>query len=189
MLRTLLVGLSAVMSIHCSGSDGDTKGDSSTGAASSTTAVTTGATTGVTTGATTSATTDATTTTEPTTGTTGGSSTTTGPITTDPATSNDSMTNGGPAPGVVCGELPPGVVGVEYSTTLAATGGMGAPYSWEFGNPGPPWLSLTVPDDGELAELSGVPTEAGVFMFSVIVESAGVEDQGSAGCELVITEA
>jgi len=183
MLRTLLVGFSGLMSIHCSGSDGDTKGDSSTGTASSTTAVATDATTGVTTGATTSATT------EPTTGTTEGSSTTTGPITTDPATSNESMTNGGPAPGVVCGELPPGVVGVAYSTTIEANGGMGAPYFWEWGNPAPPWLSLTAVDDGELAELAGVPTEAGVYMFSVIVYSGGVEDPGSAGCELVITEA
>ncbi len=173
MLRTLLVGFSGLMLISCSGGDGETKGDGSTGSTGST--GTAGSTTAVTTGVTTG----------PTTGVTTGPTTTTGPMTTtNPATSNESMTNGGPAPEVVCGELPPGVVGVAYSTSLEATGGMGPPYEWEFGNPGPAWLSLTVE-----GELGGVPTEAGVYMFTVIVYSNGVEDPGVASCELVITEA
>ncbi|MBK6843230.1 MAG: hypothetical protein IPG88_13140 [Gemmatimonadetes bacterium] len=96
----------------------------------------------------------------------------------DPS-ADDSQTNGGPPPSVVCGELPPGVVGVEYQATLEASGGMGAPYSWEFLFAAPQWLTLTAIDDGESAGSPASRRRRGVYMFSVRVFSGGVEGRGT----------
>ena len=57
---------------------------------------------------------------------------------------------------VTTGTLPNGTVGVPYSVTPAATGGI-PPYSWSFGPAAPPGLTF----DGNV--LSGTPTTAGNF--------------------------
>ena len=176
MLRALFVGFAALI-VGCSGGDGSGS-TSDTGTIGGTTEAATGGATGGATEAVTG-------------GATGGTDapTTDPPVTLSDPSADDSQTNGGPPPSVVCGELPPGVVGVEYQATLEASGGMGAPYSWEFLFAAPPWLTLTAIDDGESAELTGVPPQAGVYMFSVRVFSGGVEEPGDASCELVITDA
>jgi len=192
MLRALFVGFAALI-VGCSGGDGSGS-TSDTGTIGGTTEAATGGATGGATEAVTGGATEVVTggTTGGTTGgATGGTDapTTDPPVTLSDPSADDSQTNGGPPPSVVCGELPPGVVGVEYQATLEASGGMGAPYSWEFLFAAPPWLTLTAIDDGESAELTGVPPQAGVYMFSVRVFSGGVEEPGDASCELVITDA
>ena len=105
----------------------------------------------------------------------------------DDSMGGDSMTNGDPPPNVQCGELPPGVVGVPYSTFVYASGGS-PPYSWGLAAGAPAWLTLT--DDGsESAELTGVPPEAGVYKFNLEVFSVNSEENASPACTLVIAEA
>ena len=71
------------------------------------------------------------------------------------------------APG---GTLPGGSVGSLYSQTLSASGGV-APYTWslaqELFNAPPPGLALS-----SSGLLSGTPTEAGTFSFSVTVQDS-----------------
>lgn len=153
----------------------------SSGDVSGTTGSTTGSTTGGATDSTTAATVAPTTTIDPPGTTTG---TTTGPSSAE----GGQTTNGGPAPVVECGELPPGVVGVAYSTILEATGGMGEPYDWVMLG-APPWLSLTPSVDTNTAELGGVPEQAGLYMFTLQVFSNGVEEPAQPGCQLMITDA
>jgi hypothetical protein len=63
------------------------------------------------------------------------------------------------------GPLPQGAVGQDYSTTFAATGGI-PPYQWTTVGGLPPGLLLN-PSTGDL---SGKPTSAGEFSFSVRVQ-------------------
>jgi len=61
--------------------------------------------------------------------------------------------------------LPPAMVGVSYSVTLAATGGT-TPYRWSLGSGSlPPGLSLA----STTAVISGTPTAAGSYNFTVQV--------------------
>ncbi len=185
MRRSLLVVFLGLMMVRCSGSDGSsTTEEGSMGSTSSETGGTTGATTdgtGATTGATSMTSM---------TSVTSSSSSTTGPSPTsigDDSMGGDSMTNGDPPPNVQCGELPPGVVGVPYSTFVYASGGS-PPYSWGLAAGAPAWLTLT--DDGsESAELTGVPPEAGVYKFNLEVFSVNSEENASPACTLVIAEA
>ena len=170
MFGRWLVLFAGLTLMSCSSGDGSGTTGSTTGGA-------TGSATGDTTGSTTAATEAPTTTIDPTVTTTGPSS-----------AEGGQTTNGGPAPEVVCGELPPGVVGVAYSTLLAASGGMGEPYNWLMLG-APPWLSLTPSVDTDTAELSGVPEQAGLYMFTLQVFSNGVEDPAQPGCQLMITDA
>ena len=183
MRRSLWFVLMGVMAMHCSGGD-DSESSSGVG-----TTGTTGDTTGVVTGtadATTGGTMDATT---GTTVTTQGS--TTGPPPTSDVSAAEGMTNGGPAPEFDCSALPPGVVGVEYSASFEATGGMGGSYSWEigFGDKLPPGLALIPQQEGNSVDISGTPTEAGDFTFQVILTSNGTETPGQEQCEIVIAAA
>jgi Putative Ig domain/Right handed beta helix region len=62
--------------------------------------------------------------------------------------------------------LPKGTVGKKYHETIAATGGLGAPYVWAFESGHlPPGLSF-----GTHGVISGTPTEAGRFTFTVSVD-------------------
>lgn len=62
--------------------------------------------------------------------------------------------------------LPPGTVGVAYSQTLAATGGI-LPYTWSVSNGAlPPGLTLSAG-----GTLSGTPTQAGSYTFTVTVNA------------------
>ncbi|MFN8195517.1 MAG: S8 family serine peptidase [Nocardioidaceae bacterium] len=65
---------------------------------------------------------------------------------------------------VTTSSLPDAVVGQPYSVTLAHGGGV-APYAWGFGGEVPAWLAV----DMDTGELSGVPTESGVFEVPVFV--------------------
>lgn len=152
-----------LMMSGCSGGDASraTEGDP-TGSTTKETGATVDATT-TTTGA--STTTGAPTTTGGESSTTGGTDgTDTSTMTGPPVSSwpdDPYETNGGPAPEVTCGELPPGVVGEPYSTFVSASGGAGQNYSWEFMGKHPNWLSL-ISDSSDTAELAGVPEEPGV---------------------------
>jgi hypothetical protein len=63
--------------------------------------------------------------------------------------------------------LPHGKVGVAYSATLTATGGLGAPYEFSLasGSALPPGLTLD-----SSGAISGAPTQAGTFTFTVSVD-------------------
>jgi hypothetical protein len=56
--------------------------------------------------------------------------------------------------------VPNGTVGVPYTTTFTASGGIG-PYTWTFAGVTPPGLSF-----GTNGDVSGVPTTAGNFSFT-----------------------
>lgn len=74
-----------------------------------------------------------------------------------------------PAPTVTTTSLPPATQGVAYSQTLTATGGDGT-YAWSItAGALPTGLSL----NGATGVLSGTPTAAGTFNFTVQVASAG----------------
>src|SRR3989442_236408 len=60
--------------------------------------------------------------------------------------------------------LPPGTVGVPYSQTMLATGGV-SPYRWGGSGTLPPGLQLA-PDSGVL---SGTPATPGTFTFTIQV--------------------
>jgi uncharacterized repeat protein (TIGR01451 family)/fimbrial isopeptide formation D2 family protein len=78
---------------------------------------------------------------------------------------------------------PPGVVGASYSYTLTATGGT-APYTWSV-NAGTLPAGLTLSSGGVL---SGTPTAAGSFSFSVNVIDAN-NGIATASITLVVTTA
>lgn len=63
--------------------------------------------------------------------------------------------------------LPRGVVSQAYSTTLSASGGDG-PYTFLTSGVAPPGLQF----DGTTGELTGTPTTAGIFVFSVVAIDA-----------------
>lgn len=60
--------------------------------------------------------------------------------------------------------LPDATQSVAYSTTFAATGGSGSGYTFQLLNSGPPGLTLS-----SSGTLSGTPTTAGAFTFTVSV--------------------
>ena len=64
--------------------------------------------------------------------------------------------------------LPTGRLGVSYSQTLVATGGV-LPYTWSLYSGAPP-LGLELSDTGEI---SGTPTAVGNTMFTVLVTDGG----------------
>jgi len=82
----------------------------------------------------------------------------------------------GPAPlTVTSSTLPASAVGQSYSQTLTATGGT-PPYQWSAGFAFPPFLTL----DAASGTLSGTPTAAGVYIFSVVVtDSANLTATGN----------
>ena len=82
----------------------------------------------------------------------------------------------GPAPlTVTTTTLPAGAVGQSYSQTLAATGGT-PPYQWSAGTGFPAFLTL----DAASGTISGTPTAAGVYIFSVVVtDSANLSATGT----------
>jgi hypothetical protein len=63
--------------------------------------------------------------------------------------------------------LPDGTVGKAYRVTLGATGGLGAPYAWSLANGSALPAGLTLSSGGVL---SGTPTVAGTFTFTVSVD-------------------
>lgn len=67
--------------------------------------------------------------------------------------------------------LPNGTVGVPYSTTVEATGGDGLTYTWTL-NPGPlpGGLSIAPPGNTATITISGTPTSAGSFSFTLQVD-------------------
>ena len=81
----------------------------------------------------------------------------------------------------ITGTMPAGTVGVAYSQDLIAQGGV-PPYTWSiFANdPLPPGLSLgtTAPDFNNV--LTGTPTQAGTFSFTIqVTDSAGYSTTGT----------
>lgn len=84
-----------------------------------------------------------------------------------------------PAPlGIVPSSPPIGTVGLAYSTTIRADGGAG-PYQWSLapGSQLPPGLSL-FSSDGDEVTVFGIPSRAGVFDATVVVQdSLGAEDR------------
>ena len=73
---------------------------------------------------------------------------------------------------MMTGPLPPATVGVPYSQTLTATGGT-PPLVWSVdpGSPQPPGITLA-PATGVL---SGTPTAAGTFSFTVVARDAALQ--------------
>jgi hypothetical protein len=70
---------------------------------------------------------------------------------------------------ITTASLPAGVVGSAYSVTLAATGGT-PPYRWAMAAGSlPPGLSLS----GTTGVISGTPTTAGTFTFTVRITDSG----------------
>src|SRR5690348_5296915 len=79
------------------------------------------------------------------------------------------VSGSGVALAVSTAALPPGMVGVPYSQTLAATGGS-PPYTWAVGQGLPSSLNL----NSGTGVISGTPTLAGNSSFSVqVTDSAG----------------
>jgi hypothetical protein len=70
--------------------------------------------------------------------------------------------------------LPDGNIGVAYSQTLAAGGGVN-PYTWSITGSLPPGLALTQPTNENYAVVSGNPTTGGTYNFTVRV----TDNQGS----------
>jgi len=69
---------------------------------------------------------------------------------------------------ITTSSLPGGTVGVSYSTTLAASGGV-TPYLWSIAAGGlPPGLSL----NSQTGAISGAPSSAGTFTFTAQVSDA-----------------
>lgn len=81
----------------------------------------------------------------------------------------------GPALAITTSSLARGQVGVAYSVDLMATGGL-APYAWELeaASTLPPGLNLAAG-----GQLSGSPTVAGRFTFTVLVRDAEVPEQSA----------
>jgi hypothetical protein len=85
---------------------------------------------------------------------------------------------------IVTTSLPPGVAGVAYSATLAATGGT-APYSWSI-------TAGSLPTGVRLGSstgiISGTPTAPGTFSFTATVaDSASPPNVASVGLSITIT--
>jgi hypothetical protein len=70
-------------------------------------------------------------------------------------------------PTITTASLPNGTIGILYSQTLQASGGM-APYTWSTVAPGalPPGLTL----NGSTGQISGTPTAVGPFSFTAQVK-------------------
>lgn len=88
-------------------------------------------------------------------------------------TVNQAAAGGGPGAGpisfVTTSPLPGGTVGSQYSLQLSITGGT-APFQWSATGTFPPGLGLT-PTNGLV---SGVPTTAGTFSFTIqVVDATG----------------
>ncbi len=82
--------------------------------------------------------------------------------------------------GPSCGGAPSGRVGVAYSATFTSTGGT-PPYTFAIGSGSLPF-GLTLASDGTV---SGTPTQAGVFFFTIsVTDSNGVT--GSVACNIPI---
>lgn len=82
----------------------------------------------------------------------------------------------GPPLVITTTSLPNGTVGSAYNQTLAATGGIGA-LSWALAagsGPLPPGLNLSA-----AGVVSGTPTQAGTFNFTVRVTDSGIDNGGS----------
>ncbi len=96
--------------------------------------------------------------------------------------SNGGGNNNPPAPlQITTQSLPQGVVGVPYSTTLSATGGV-PPYAWNASGGLPPGLSLS-----RAGVLSGTPTAAGNSVVSVAVaDSQQPPSVANAGLSITI---
>jgi len=72
--------------------------------------------------------------------------------------------------------LPDGTVGVAYSLNLSATGSAG-PFVWTLASGSlPPGLTLGTASTGATCLLSGTPTVAGAFSFSVQVSDGSLAD-------------
>ncbi|HJQ42248.1 MAG TPA: right-handed parallel beta-helix repeat-containing protein [Jatrophihabitantaceae bacterium] len=68
--------------------------------------------------------------------------------------------------------LPNGTVGVPYSVTITATGGLGAPYVWSLaGGALPPGLTFSA-----AGVISGVPTAPGTYHITVSVDDPTEKD-------------
>jgi YVTN family beta-propeller protein len=78
--------------------------------------------------------------------------------------------------------LPAGLFGIAYSQVLAATGGVGAPYTFAVSGGALP-AGLTLSSAGTL---SGTPAQAGIFSFTVTVTDAS-GGTGSTPFSLTIT--
>jgi len=76
---------------------------------------------------------------------------------------------GGTAPIVVTpATLPNGTVGVGYNQTVSATGGAGT-YTWSVSlGTLPTGLGLAPPASGPSVQVSGIPTAAGTFTFTIL---------------------
>ncbi len=72
---------------------------------------------------------------------------------------------------ITTASLPGGAVGASYSATLAATGGV-SPYSWSVvSGQLPPGLSL----QATTGQISGTPTQAGAFSFTIQVRDSSLQ--------------
>lgn len=71
------------------------------------------------------------------------------------------------APTITTTSLPQAKVGISYSATLTATGGL-APYTWSINDGAlPPGLSLS-----KTGSITGSPTASGTFKFTALVTDA-----------------
>ncbi len=69
------------------------------------------------------------------------------------------------APVITTSELPNGTTGESYSATISATSGFGKTLTWTYSGELPDGLSL----NSESGEISGTPTVAGTFNFTITV--------------------
>ena len=69
------------------------------------------------------------------------------------------------APVITTTELPNGTTGEAYSATISATSGFGKTLTWTYSGELPDGLSL----NSETGEISGTPTVAGMFSFTISV--------------------
>ena len=79
-----------------------------------------------------------------------------------------------------------GTTGTSYSSSLTATSGT-SPYSWSYTGDIPSGLSFT--DNGETYTLSGTPTTAGVYSFTVNLTDAHHQTPVTKSCTVTIEAA